>query len=199
MDNLNELQNIWQGHQPEREIDLNTDKISESVLEKIKKTENKVYRINIVKSIAVSMLSLSMVWFFRNQNIKSIWAWLGICVITIDILVMMILYWKIQFKGSNLNHDLPQNEFINDAIYQMKKFKSNFQILFAFFVAFLIVGINLLYLDLLKDLEFMSRLSYHLGITAFLLLSYVLGLKIRKLKFKKDFQLLIDKLESIKD
>ena len=199
MDNLQQLQNIWQGHQPEKDFDFDTNKISESILDKIKKTEQKVLRINVAKTIIISILILNFIWIFNQLNLSTIFTWLGVGFITISSMVTMIIYWRIQFRSSNLNHNLPQNKFVEDAIYQMKNQKNQFVKLFRWFVLFIIIGINLFYFDLLEDINLNLRLIYHFSITVFMVIMFLLGLKFREKKFKREFQPLIDELESTKE
>lgn len=198
MDNLQELQHIWQ-NQPDRDFKVDNYKISDTILERIKNTESKIFRINMVKTVAVSMLILNFIWIFYKLKDISIFSWLGVGCIAIGTLVFMIVYWKIQFRSSSLSHDLPQNDFINDTISQMKEHKKRFVKLFRWFVLLITVGINLFYIDLLMNEDFGTRLIFHVGITCFLVITFLLGLKFRDRRFKKEFQPLIDELELIKE
>lgn len=198
-DKITELQDIWQSHDPGKNIDADSGKFMSSILNKIKQTERLVFRKNMAKTIAIIFLSVSFIWLFYTLGVGSVVSWLGIGTILGSTAIMMILYWRIQFKSSNLNHNLPQKEFIKDAISQMRRQKILFVRLFRWFVFFMIVGINLLYIDLLADLEIMQRLIFHFAITLFLIVIFLMGLKIRERKFNKEFQPLIDELESIKE
>lgn len=199
MDNLHDLQNIWQNHQTDRELSIDADKILESILNKIKNTERKVLRINIFKTLTVSVLIIYFIRLFILTNSGGAFSWIGVGFISISTIVMMILYWKIQFKSSNLNHNLPQSEFVSDAVHQMRSHKKQFIKLFSWFVFFIIIGINLFYIDLLIDLDSGTGLMYHFAITFFLLLTFYMGLKFREKRFKKEFQPLIDELESVNE
>jgi len=169
----------------------------DSILTKMKLTEKKVERINIVKTIAISVIMISMICFFYAMDIGTIFSWLGLGLIMISTVVTMVLYWKIQFKSKNLNHNLSQDKFIIEAISEMRNHKKKFTKLFRVFVFFILIGINLLYVDLLTDLELAYRLGFHFGISFFLLIIFFLGLKFREKKFNREFQPLIDDLESI--
>ena len=195
MDELHELQAIWQGHKPDADINPDTDKITDSILGKIKQTEKKVFRINMAKTILVSTLIITLLWSLRN--IQSLLVWMGMGIIAVSTLTMMIIYWRIQFKSSDLNHDLPQNEFIDDTISQMKGAHVKFVKLFRVFVLLLIVGINLLYADLLKEMDMQTRLLFHGGVTVFLVIVFALGLIIRRKKFNREFHPLINELKSL--
>lgn len=199
MNNLQQLQDVWKGFKPDQNFKVDNSKIYNSILNRIKHTENRIYKKNVIKTLVISILMISYLWFFYQLGIFSVFIWLGVGCIFISTLVFMIIYWKIQFRSSSLKHDLPQNEFINDAIFQMKQHRIRFVKLFRAYVCLLILGINLVYLDLLKDENIANQFSLHLGITILLIITYILGLKMRKKKFNRDFKPIIDELESIKE
>lgn len=195
MDELHELQSIWQGRKPDKDLKIDTNQVSDSIIAKIKQTEKKVDRLNRIKTVIVSILILTLLWTLRD--IRAPFVWVGMGVIVLSTMIMMMKYWRIQFKSSNLNHDLPQNEFIEDTIMQMKGAHVKFVKLFRVFVFFLMIGINLLYVDLLQVLEMPMRLLLHGIVTNFMLIVFALGLFIRRKKFKKEFQPLINELEAL--
>ncbi|MBI9064044.1 MAG: hypothetical protein JEZ14_18815 [Marinilabiliaceae bacterium] len=195
MDELQTLQSIWQGRKLDTDLNITPTQMNDSIIAKIKQTEKKVFRLNILKTAVVSLLILTLLWSLRD--IRASFVWIGMGVIVMSTLIMMIKNWRIQFKSSNLNHDLPQNEFIDDTIMQMKGAHVKFVKLFRVFVFFLMIGINLLYVDLLQALEMPMRLLLHGIVTNFMLIVFALGLFIRRKKFKKEFQPLIDELETL--
>jgi len=195
MDELQALQSIWQGRKLNTDLNITPTQMTDSIIAKIKQTEKKVFRLNILKTVVVSLLILTLLWSLRD--IRSPFVWIGMGVTILSSLIMMIKNWRIQFKSSNLNHDLPQNEFIDDTISQMQAAHVKFVKLFRVFVFFLMIGINLLYVDLLQALEMPMRLLLHGIVTNFMLIVFALGRFIRRKKFKKEFQPLIDELETL--
>ncbi|NOZ47653.1 MAG: hypothetical protein GXO79_12860 [Chlorobi bacterium] len=198
MDSILEIKSFWKKQAGNSFASAELNSFPDSVMNKIRKTERKVFILNVRKTIAVTILLSGFVWMFIYEHIQSLYSILGLSLIILSTLITMIVYWKMQFNISKLNFNLPQNEFIDKAILQMTKQKQQFVKLFSIFVIMLIIGINLLYIDLIGNEEFQIRLLYHLGISFFLLLTFFLGLRIRILIFKKEFQPLIDEMNKIK-
>jgi len=196
-DRIKELQNIWQNQLSVNEMEPDTKLLMRSVLNKIKQTERKVFRMNLAKTIAIAVILVSFTGYFYMLGIRSFAGLAGITIIISNIIVMMILYWNIQFKHSSLKHELPQKKFVKDAIFRINSHKEQFARLFRWFVLFMIIGINILYLDLLKNTEVTQRIIFHVAISLFLVVVFLLGLKIRGSKFRKDFKPLIDELEAV--
>lgn len=198
MDNISQLQDLWKNLQHDQEMNIDLNKAPETILKKIKRTEKSILRINVLKTITISILLISIIWLFLNQDHKSVIGILSISMMGISIIAMVTIYWRIQFKSSDLNLHLSQNEFVDDAIFIIYKRKQQFLLLFKIFILVLILEMNLLYFDLLGSTELPVRLIYHITLTLFLLLVYIAGLKIRELKFNREFKPLIDDLIEIK-
>jgi len=195
MDELKDLQSLWQGHKLDTDLGIDANQLTHSFIAKMKQTEKKVFRLNLAKTVAISLLITTLL--LSISDMRAPFVWIGMGVIVLSTLIMMTRYWQIQFKSTNLNHDLPQNEFIEDTISQMKGAHMKFLKLFRVFVFFLMIGINLLYVDLLQALEMPMRLLIHGIVTNFMLIVFLLGQFIRRKKFKRDFQPLIDDLEAL--
>jgi len=198
MDNLKEIQDLWQGHKTQINQEAEAGRISDSVLAKIRNTEKNIFRKNIFKTITVFVLFIWIIWTLKQIPLITMITWIGIGLVLLSVVTMIIVYWKIQFKSSNLKYSLPQNEFIDDTIHQMREQKKKFIKLFIPFVLMMIIGMNIFYWDLLKETELTTRLIFHAGISLFLLVIGFLGIKFRERKFNKEFKPLIDELESIK-
>lgn len=195
MDNIDELQSMWQQHKPTQDFQPDPNNNINSVLTKIRKTEKKVLRRNIIKTFAVIALILTLIGTLSSHGTPFVWLGLGL-MITSTVL-MLIIYWNIQFKSSNLQHALPQKAFVADTIDQIKRSHARFVKLFIAFGVLLVISLNLIYTGLLSNLDTSTRWLFHIGVTAFLIIALTGGLFIRKMKFKNDFQHLINELESL--
>jgi len=109
----------------------------------------------------------------------------------------MTFYWKKQFRYSSLDFSLPGSELIESVLAKLNYQKKLFRIHFPLFSLSLIIGINIIYLGVFRQYGIADRLIYHLAGSAFILLAAPLGLKIRKMKFNKEYQPLIDELEAV--
>jgi len=198
MDNLNELGNIWQ-NQPlaetsPKEIDLK----GSGIINKLKKLEQKHQRINRLKTITVIICLAIMSYTILKLPditylIKIALGWI-ICSLSI----FMIMYWKKQYNSSRLGFNKNSSEFISSTIEKLKSQKQIITHLVPGMVYSLIIGLNLIYFDLLKTEDITIRLSLHLIVTSLLILAMYLGLKVRKKRFTNDFKPLIEELELIK-
>jgi tellurite resistance protein TehA-like permease len=119
--------------------------------------------------------------------------WIAACLT-----VFTILYWRKQFQANRLNFSLQTSDFIDLAMDKLNKQKKVFRSIFPFLVIGLIVGLNLLYLDLLTDLSVGLRLIYHLCVSVIMVGLIPIGFKIRNWKFKKENQPVIDDLLNFK-
>ena len=197
MDNILELKTIWESQKKLYIKSVNFDGLSESILLKIKKTEQKIHTLNIFKTIAVSTLMLYFIYLNLKNGINSIVLLSGFIIVLLSTVITMIYYWKIQFRTSNLNYNLPQKDFLTDAMKQMKSFRNTFVRLFRVLVFFMILGINIIYIDLLIELPYLHKIMYHIGFTLLFILIYFLGIKFREKKFYNEFQPLIDEISEL--
>jgi hypothetical protein len=111
----------------------------------------------------------------------------------------MIFYWKKQFRFSLVDYNLPTRSFLSSLIKTLSFQKVLFRVYFPIFAFLLICGINIIYLDLMGQASESMRIIYHLAGSGFIGLATLMGLKIRRKKFQKEYQPLIDELKSIHD
>ena len=199
MNDLNELQNIYRAGSAMIPNRINYQDIENDISERIKVVEKRILTINLVKIGIVSILLTLMLIIFRSFGTFSLINFLGMGIIFLATVVFIIYYWRFQFRFSQLDHNLPANEFIIHTLEKIHNQKTLFRKAFLIYVLSLIFGLNILYLGLLGNESIIIRLQFHGIISGFLIALYFLGLKIRDRKFRKDFGNLIETLEKTKN
>jgi len=198
MIDLDNLKKNWQNQKFVMNEKDSFDKTADKSLTKLKKFEKKQFRINIFKTLGVSFLTvyliISMFIFSSFSLIKLI----SIVWLTGSIIYFLVIYWKMQLKVNKLNVNGNSLDFIDDVLenfqFQKKFFKEKFWI----FGGALIIGINILYLDLLKDLPITERIGLHLIFCLLMILIIWAGIKFRMFRFKKEYEPIIIELTEIK-
>lgn len=198
MDNLKELGAIWQNNQSVVLKQKETDLKSSGIISKLKKLEKKYFRIYTAKTIGVSICLIFLSYTLLNLSDINIISKIAFGWILFTMTITMIIYWQKQYNSSKLNFVENSQEFISKTILKLKSQKQITTHLLPAMLGSLIIGINLMYLDLLKEEDTIVRISLHLFVSFFLILVMYLRLKIQKKRFKNDFKPLIEELELIK-
>lgn len=185
---------IWNNNKNQIAERIDFDRSRVSILDKIKNTEKEIKRKNIAKTIAIATILVLLIHLVKSQSDISLLSTVGIGMIVLSTIISMVYYWKIQFKTTDLSHDLPQDDFINDSINKMKKQHLLVRKMLMILVLILIAGLNLFYFNLLKDESMVFRIFYHAGFSLFLLMIGFIGIKIRNRKFMNEFQPIINEL-----
>lgn len=197
--NIDVLKKIWQDQK------LNADKMSAVILpdsfiiKRLKAFEQLQFRINTVKIIVLVFIMGSFTWYLLRYSNPSLLVLLSLFWIVACLTIFIIIYWRKQFQANQLNFSLQTDAFIDLAIDKLNEQKKVFRSIFPFLVIGLIIGLNLLYLEILIDLTVGLRLLYHLFVSVILAGLIPIGFKIRNWKFKKENQPVIDDLLNFKN
>ncbi len=197
MDNLNELGNIWQSIKPEESLNQNLNIIDDSVLNKLRKTEKKHIRINLVKSITVAILLVFLSYTILTRIEPSILPKIALGWIILSLIASMIVYWKKQYHSSQFEFIKDNSTFILSTIDKLKSQKYIITHLLPAMATCMVIGINLIYFDFLQEEEMSFRIIMHITITLMLYGVMFLALIVRKRRYNKDFKPLIEELELI--
>ena len=198
MDNLKELGAIWQNFQPGKYDSSKINLMRSDVIKKLRKTENKHFRINLVKTVSVGLCLILLSYTILNQTGISILTKIALGWIIVSLSVGMVIYWKKQFNASQLHFINDSESFIESTIIKLKSQKQIITHLLPAIVFCLVIGINLIYFDLLKEEDISLRLIAHFTISIMLFGVMYLGLIVRKRRFNTDFKPLIEEFELIK-
>lgn len=195
MAQIDELKNIWQNQKMDSQQEINQEKMfSENMLDKLKKFEKKQDKRTNFKTFGIiAILTAYLIVLIVTEKITFFLA-AGFIIIGLSAGIFMYLYRKTQFKIEKLNLFSETKELISSAVAVLEEQKELYKGKFRIFFTGLILGLNVLYLDLLKDLASTERILMHVGMTIILLITMYFGLKLRKRIFNRDFQPLIDEL-----
>ncbi len=197
MDNINELGSIWQSIKPEESLNKNLNIIDESVLNKLRKTEKKHMRINLVKSITVGILLVFLSYTILTRIEPSILPIIALGWIILSLIASMIVYWRKQYHSSQFEFIKDNSTFILSTIDKLKSQKYIITHLLPTMATCMVIGINLIYFDFLQEEEMSFRIIMHITITLMLYGVMFLALIVRKRRYNKDFKPLIEELELI--
>ncbi len=103
-----------------------------------------------------------------------------------------------QYNSSSLNFIENSLQFVETTIGKLQSQKQIITHVLPAIVGSMIIGINLIYYDLLKAEDIVIKLSFHASITLFFITIMFFGIRIRKKRYNNDYKPLIEELESIK-
>jgi hypothetical protein len=196
-DNFKELQHLWQ-RRGAAATDSPVDAAS-LFAGRLKSFEKKQLRINLVKTAALVLILVPFFSYLLLYKSASAAVMAGAGWILISTAAFMVLYWKKQFRYTSLDLNLPGSEFINSVLDKLNYHKKLFRIHFPLFGFSLLLGINIIYLGVFGQYDLSARLIYHFAGSFFVLAAVPLGIKIRKIKFNREYQPLIEELEAVKE
>lgn len=198
MTNFDDLKRLWQ-KQTSPQIDkINIEEQLPGLIEKLKKFEKKQFGINLFKTVMVTIIVVSMFFFIKKFD-TGLFTNIGAIINILAIVWFLFVYWKKQFRVSELNLNNKTNSFLENAIVKLKEQKKLFNIYFPIFGLSLLIGLNIMYLELLASETLDTKLIMHIGISGFLVIIFYLGRKVRIIRIKKEWQPLIDELTTIKN
>lgn len=192
--NIDALKKIWQD-QKLKDKNMNAVIAPDSfVIRRLKTFEKLQLRINTTKIIALILIMGSFTWYLFRYSEPTTLVLFGLFWIVACLAIFFIIYWRKQFQANQLNFSLQTSDFIDLAMDKLNEQKIVFRSIFPFLVIGLIVGLNLIYFDLLTDLSVSLRLTYHFFVSVIMAGLIPIGFKIRNWKFKKENQPVIDDL-----
>ncbi|MBN2350181.1 MAG: hypothetical protein JXJ22_15180 [Bacteroidales bacterium] len=166
------------------------------LVQKLKKLEKNQYRINLFKTFSVLIILLLFGWLLVPKIADKFMA-LGLSIIIISTTLFLILYWRSQFSMDKIRILNSSIEVIKDAVKQLQMQKRLFYIHFPLFVFLMLVGLNIIYISLFEADTFSDRVIYHVMGSVFVLLGFIVGISVRRYRFKKELQPVIDELNTL--
>ena len=193
------LKRNWQNQKLTPGKNSDPEKITSDSLSKLKKFEKMQFRINMGKTTMIILMILFLVYTMLIATPLTALKLTAVSWIVFSVIYFLVVYWKMQLKVNELNMQGNSLDFIDKVLenfaIQRKFFKDKIWI----FGASLVMGINILYLDVLKALTTIERLYFHLGFTVLMVLVLWLGIKFRMFKFRREYDPIINELTKIKE
>ena len=193
------LKRNWQNQKLTPGKNLDPEKITSDSLSKLKKFEKMQFRINMGKTTMIILMILFLVYTMLIATPLTALKLTAVSWIVFSVIYFLVVYWKMQLKVNKLNMQGNSLDFIDKVLenfaIQRKFFKDKIWI----FGASLVMGINILYLDVLKALTIVERLYFHLGFTVLMVLVLWLGIKFRMFRFRREYDPIINELTKIRE
>ena len=196
---LDALKKSWKNQKPAADTKFDLDKITGESLSKLKKFEKKQFNINLAKTTGIALIFIYLVWSMLFMTSFSAIKAVAVIWILLSILVFLVIYWRVQLKVNKLNVNDNSLGFIDDVLENFSQQKKLFREKFWMFGVALTIGINILYLDLLKDVPLMPRIGLHAGVCVLMFAVIWGGIKFRMRRFRREYEPVVNELLKIKE
>jgi len=162
---------------------------------KLEKNQKKVLQFKTYGSTTILFMVLIIFISQFNLVLKSI---LGIGLISASILGSIILLNRLRFRISDEERSLSTNRLVEVLETKIKNERKIFTLYLPVILLFIVLGINLMYLEFLAELETGTRIFYHILLTISMIIAFILGLSIRIKRFRKRFLPLLTRLQKFR-
>lgn len=190
-----DLRFLWQQQVPPGCTDGGEATGWPGVLTGMRQYERRVFRINRIKTAAAGILLLMAGTILLPGRTGS---WLvtgGLAWIAVSMTVFLILYWRWQFRVDTLPLERSTLELIRMAQHALSRERTLFWRGMPLLGVALIAGLQLIYLDLLREEPLPDRLLWHGTSVLALLTALAGGLRFRQKRFQREMQPLLNRLQ----
>ena len=199
MKELDELRKSWSNQKPAADMKFDIENKKAASLSMLKKFEKKIFRINAAKTLGIFIGLMLLVYTLLIATPFSAPRAAAVAILVITTANFWKKYLKLQLKTAKL--DVKENSlvFIDDVLNNFTAQREFFKKDFLVFGGILIAGLNLIYLDLLTDMQALERIGYHVFMSALLITVLFLGIKFRMRRFKNENEPIEIELIKIKE
>ncbi len=190
MKDLNDIKDIWQQE---------TVKIDSTKLKKINKGLNYINIQYKVRRLVLLILTITMIgaMSFAIQDIKSYTFIIGAVVLSSILLFITIIFWKNGDISKFRDHSLSNKDCLNRNIKTLIKLKNIPTKYLPTYCIFVVIGINLLYFDLLTSHSITERALLHTSSTLVFSLTLYKLVKFKIRVVSNKINPIIDELNSL--
>ncbi len=135
--------------------------------------------------------------FYRISN-QSVWMIVGLALVGAGAIWALLADWRGQRAIARMNFAEPSAAFLGSAIARLRRQWDPFGPHYWPFLACMVAGMNLMFLDSLQSKTPAIRLLWHAFGTALPFAGYRLGLNIRRRRFEAECSPLLDRLIELK-
>lgn len=182
------FQNIWMQVKSETgEVDKLISNLNQ--MERKSKRERALLIILFPLTIGVLMMLLPFT--------KSVYFMTSIGIIAIGMLMLIYLMYQSKIKINMTNESLDNKIFVDSMIINLhRKMRITSRYMWIYSVL-LIIGINIGYLEAIKEMDLYIRIATHSILSAILLWFMYSAIKKKKIKNKREIWPLLEKLENL--
>lgn len=196
MNELNDLQNIWQSGKSDIKH-ISKEQVPGDLIQKLKKLQSFQDRINKIKVLFIAIVLLQLGYTFYDNHITSVTTYVGLGIFVISIVLFLTTYLRNQFNIRKVDFTAPSMEFATTAIQMLEKQNAIFKQPFLIFCILLTIGSNTLLAGLISSGD--NRLLFHVSNTLILAFAMFMGYKIRMWRIKKEVTPIIDELKALRE
>ncbi|MCP4311793.1 MAG: hypothetical protein GY790_11055 [Bacteroidetes bacterium] len=163
------------------------------------KLERKQQKLITFKTLSVVCLLMAMVILFINRMEFTLYTSLGLGIFLASTIAIVILINRLRFRITERERSLSTLELAGVTEHKVNTERRIFTTYLPLFIVVALTAINLLYVDLLRDLESNMRILYHLVLTGGIAAATTVGLSVRIKRYRKQFLPLLDRIRKFKE
>jgi len=194
---MDQLIDIWQSVGTDQR---NMDKKykAEDLIPQIVRLEKNQRKVLQFKTIGALSVMFILLLFFFTQFTLSLNGIIGIGILSTSILAVVIILNRLRFRISDQERSLSMHNLLEVTESKIKTEQRLFTIYLPLFLLFVILGINLMYVEYFIEMETRTRIFYHTILTISMVVAFLLGLSIRIKRFRKRFHPLLNRIHKFK-
>jgi hypothetical protein len=195
---MEEMIDIWQQAKTAGNI---TDQgyQADELIPMIARLEKKQQKLVTFKTVSVICLLLAILILLINRMDPGLFTLLGMGVFLLSTLAILVVLNHLRFRINEDERSLSTMklaEITEQKIYAERKIFTRY---IPIFLMLTLTGINLLYVDLIGDLEPKIRILAHAALSGCMLVAAAVGLTVRIKRFRKQFLPLLDRIQEFKN
>lgn len=195
---MDQLIEIWQTVGTDQR-DMDRKYKPEDIIPQVIKLEKNQKKVMLFKTYGSTAILFMILIVFLSRFSLALNSLLGIALISASILGSIIILNRLRFRISDEERSLSTRTLIEALEKKIKTERKIFTLYLPIILLFIILGINLMYLEFLAELETGTRLFYHILLTISMIIAFFIGFSVRIKRFRKRFLPLLDRLEEFKN
>ena len=194
---MDQLIEIWQTAGTDQR-DMDSKYKPEDIIPQVIKLERNQKKVMLFKTYGSTAILFMILIIFISQFGLALNSLLGIALISASILGSIIILNRLRFRISDEERSLSTRTLIEALENKIKTERKIFTLYLPIILLFIILGINLMYLEFLSELETRTRMFYHILLTISMVIAFIIGLSVRIKRFRKRFLPLLNRLREFK-
>ena len=171
---------------------------TEDVVPQIIKLEKKQQKLLMYKTLSSIILLLALLIVFLNRMTFTVYSILGLGIFITSVLTIVVLLNRLRFRITYEERSLSTFQLVGITEHKINTERKIFTTYLPLFVVVALTGFNLMYLDLFREEETVTRILYHLVMTGSIAVAFVVGLSVRIKRFHKQFLPLLARIQKFK-
>jgi hypothetical protein len=195
---MDQLIEIWQTVGTDQR-DMDRTYKAEDLIPQVVRLEKNQRKVMLFKTYGSTSILFVVLIIFLSRFSLVLNSLLGLGLISASILGSIIMLNRLRFRISDEERSLSTHMLLEVVENKIKTERKIFTLYLPVILLFIILGINLMYLESLSGLEISTRIFYHVLLTISMVIAFFLGLTIRIRRFRKRFLPLLDQLRKFRD